>query len=102
MGLKARDKPRRLAQKLRQIRTHLRLSQSQLVDHLKLRGVMNYNRISKFENGTSEPTLIILLRYARVAGVCVDVLIDDRLNLPRKLPSTPSHTGIDLTTPPNQ
>ena len=96
MGSKAREKPRRLAHKLRQIRTSLRLSQSELVDHLKLT-ISSYNRISKFENGTSEPSLIILLRYARAAGVCVDVLIDDRLNLPRQLPSTPSHSGMNGT-----
>jgi hypothetical protein len=30
----------------------------------------------------------VLLKYAEVAGVYVDVLIDDRLNLPNKLPST--------------
>lgn len=96
MGSKAREKPRRLAHKLRQIRTSLRLSQSELVDHLKLE-LSSYNRISKFENGTSEPSLIILLRYARAAGVCVDVLIDDRLNLPRQLPSTPSHSGMNVT-----
>lgn len=95
MGLKPRSKPRRLAHKLRQIRTNLHLSQSQLIDHLKLGGVITYNRISKFENGSSEPTLIILLRYARAAGVCVDVLIDDRLNLPKKLPSTPVHAGVN-------
>jgi transcriptional regulator with XRE-family HTH domain len=93
MGSKAREQPRYLARKLRRIRTSLNLSQSGLVDHLKLQGVITYNRISKYENGTSEPTLLILLRYARAAGVCVDVLIDDRLKLPRKLPSTPSHSG---------
>jgi hypothetical protein len=38
-----------------------------------------------------EPSLVILLQYARVAGVCVDVLIDDALNLPVKLPSKPKH-----------
>ena len=30
--------------------------------------------------------------YARAAGVCVDVLIDDRLDLPAKLPAKPKHS----------
>lgn len=97
MGSKAREKPRRLAHKLRQIRARLRLSQTELVNHLKLK-VSSYNRISKFENGTSEPTLLVLLRYARAAGVCLDVLVDDRLNLPRNLPGTPSHSGMNVKT----
>jgi transcriptional regulator with XRE-family HTH domain len=96
MGLKPRTKPRRLAHKLRQIRIKLGLSQSQLIRHLKLSGLA-YTRISKFENGSSEPTLLVLLRYARAAGVCVDVLIDDRLSLPKTLPGTPMHSGMDVT-----
>ena len=32
--------------------------------------------------GKNEPALPILLRYARIAGVTVDVLIDDELDLP--------------------
>jgi transcriptional regulator with XRE-family HTH domain len=97
MGMKARAKPRRLPQKLRQIRIRLGLSQSQLMRHLKLTGTA-YTRISKFESGSSEPTLLDLLRYARAAGVCVDVLIDDRLNLPKTLPGVPMHSGMDLPT----
>jgi len=52
---------------------------------------MAYNRISEFELGKGEPSLIILLEYARVAGVCVDVLIDDKLDLPGRLPAKPKH-----------
>lgn len=37
--------------------------------------------ISEFERGLREPTLLQLLRYARVGGVTVDNLIDDKLNL---------------------
>jgi hypothetical protein len=32
-----------------------------------------------------EPSLLVLLRYARVAGVSVDKLLDDELDLPEKL-----------------
>jgi hypothetical protein len=33
-----------------------------------------------------EAPLLILLQYARVAGVHMEALIDDELNLPEKLP----------------
>lgn len=38
--------------------------------------------------------MIVLLRYARVAGVWVDVLIDDELDLPVRLPSPQRHEGV--------
>lgn len=42
--------------------------------------------------GQREPSLIVLLEYARVAGVCVDVLINDRLDLPAKLRAKAKHS----------
>jgi hypothetical protein len=52
---------------------------------------MIYSRISEFESGKGEPSLLILLQYAQVAGVCVDLLINDKLDLPEKLPAKPRH-----------
>jgi hypothetical protein len=52
-----------------------------------------YNQLSRYETGDREPPLRILLEYARVAGVCLDVLVDDDLDLPAKLPAKPKHTG---------
>ncbi|HKR01797.1 MAG TPA: helix-turn-helix transcriptional regulator [Pyrinomonadaceae bacterium] len=90
MGAKARPKPERLAEKLLQVRTALGLSQNEMISRL---GVdLTQNRISDYELGTGEPPLPTLLRYARVAGICVDVLIDDELDLPAKLPSKPRHS----------
>ena|SRR5687767_4491874 len=94
MGAKTRTKPARLADKLRQIRNTLGLSQNGLVTHLGLQEVITYNRISNYEQGSREPPLPILLEYARAAGVCVDVLIDDTLDLPNKLPAAPVHRGV--------
>ena len=87
-----REKPARLAEKLRQIRLALGLSQTEMLRRLGAEERMAYNRISEFESGKGEPSLIILLEYARVAGVCVDVLIDDELDLPAKLPAKPKHS----------
>ena len=34
----------------------------------------------------NEPTLMVLLEYARVAGVHLEEIVDDRMELPSKLP----------------
>jgi transcriptional regulator with XRE-family HTH domain len=91
MGTKPRQKPERLAEKLRQIRDAFELSQSQMLKRLEADDLIAYNEISKYELGLREPTLLVLLQYARLAGVYVDVLIDDELDLPKKLPNTPKH-----------
>jgi hypothetical protein len=44
--------------------------------------------ISGYELGTREPPLPVLLEYARVAGVWLDVLVDDESDLPEKLPAS--------------
>jgi hypothetical protein len=58
--------------------------------------------ISLYEAGRREPPLPVLLRYARLAGVYVDVLIDDELGLPDRLPATPKRAeGIRKSAQPN-
>ena len=86
-----RPKPERLAGKLLQIRTALGLSQTELLRRLGLEEFMKYTRISEYELGIREPSLMTLLQYARVVNVSTDVLIDDELDLPAKLPNTPKH-----------
>lgn len=39
----------------------------------------------------NEPPLPVLLSYARLVGSSTDVLIDDELDLPGKLPGEPKH-----------
>lgn len=86
MGGKPRPKPKRLAEKLLQVRTGLGLSQNELIKRL---GVdLSQNRISDYELDMGEPPLPVLLLYARAAGVSTDVLIDDELDLPAKLPAS--------------
>ena len=87
-----REKPERLAEKLRTIREALGLSQTDMLRRLGADERMAYYRISEFESGKGEPSLIILLQYARVAGVSTDVLIDDGLDLPAKLPARPKRS----------
>ena len=81
MGKPPREKPKRLARKLLAIREQLGASQTEMAKLLKLE--KTYTVISSYERGTGEPNLLILLRYARLARVSTDVLIDDKLDLPR-------------------
>ena len=81
----ARLKAERLGEKLLQIRNALDLSQTEMLKRLGFEDALFYTRISDYELGKREPPLPILLQYARVAGVYVDVLIDDDLDLPKKL-----------------
>jgi hypothetical protein len=47
----------------------------------RLRGeAVGRGYVSQFEAGRREPVLVVLLAYARLAGVSTDVLIDDKLD----------------------
>lgn len=87
MGTRPRRKPERLAGKLRQIRLAFGLSQSEMLKRLEAEDLIAYNEISKYELGLREPTLLVLLQYARLAGVSMDVLADDAMDLPARLPA---------------
>lgn len=94
MGAKARPKQEALGGKLLRIRNALGLSQSEMLKRLGAQDLISYKQISKYETGITEPPLLILLAYARVAHVWTDVLIDDELDLPDKLPSAKKHAGV--------
>lgn len=78
MGNK-RPRPTRLAEKLLAIRQNLGLSQPKMASLLNLD---MYHRLSEYESGRREPTLMVLLRYARVANIPVESVIDDEMDLP--------------------
>jgi len=91
-----RPRPATLAKKLRQIRHVLGLSQSELVRRLDMDESMHYGRISEFERGKREPSLLVLLAYARVAGVHLEDLVDDEIDLPAKLPGDVIYPGRSI------
>jgi len=93
-----RPKPKRLAEKLREIRQDLGLSQTQMLKRLEHEKTMHYGRISEYESGKREPTLMTILQYARVAGVHIEDVVDDELDLPAKLPSKVRYKGIKRKT----
>ena len=94
MARSPRPKPARLPEKLLQIRFALDLSQDGMLRELGLDEKLSRTSISAYELGTSEPPLPVLLDYARIANVWMDVLVDDELDLPEKLPSAKKHEGV--------
>jgi transcriptional regulator with XRE-family HTH domain len=90
MGRSRRPQPQRLALKLLRIREALGVSQVEMVK-LLAQPKIHPAHISGYERGEREPSLPALLRYARLAGVCLDAIVDDALDLPLKLPAKPKH-----------
>ena len=77
----SRPRPKHLAKKLLQIRRSLEVSQGELVRQLGVQALIEHTTISKYELNKNEPPLIILLAYARLAGIPVEQIIDDELEL---------------------
>ena len=69
----SRPRPKHLAKKLLQIRRSLGVSQGELVRQLGVQALIEHTTISKYELNKNEPPLIILLAYARLAGIPVFV-----------------------------
>jgi transcriptional regulator with XRE-family HTH domain len=101
MGSASRQSPEFLARKLRKIREVVDggLSQEELVSRLGLTDEIDRTYISKYEAGVLEPPLKVLLRYAEVAGVYLEVLADDSLELPANLPCVPKSLGVRKPVP---
>ena len=72
-----RRKPKLLPNKLVLVREHLGIV---LVDMARKLEVGS-SRLSNFENGKSEPTLIKLLVYARLVEVPMESIIDDAISV---------------------
>ena len=80
MGRSRRNKPMQLSTKLLAIRKRLGKSQTEMARALELK--VHYSAVSNFELGTREPDMIVVLRYARLAGVPMETIVDDQMNLP--------------------
>jgi len=86
MGSRRRPQPLCLPAKLLHIRQSLDLTQEQMARQLETnRSPVYPTHISEFERGLREPSLLVLLQYARLTGISTDALIDDDLDLPSKL-----------------
>jgi transcriptional regulator with XRE-family HTH domain len=94
MGRKKRERPARLAEKLRQIRERLGRSQSEMARRLSPMDRLTKSEVSAFERGTHEPNLLVLLAYSEVANIFLEVLVRDDLDIPARLPSRNKHAGV--------
>jgi transcriptional regulator with XRE-family HTH domain len=97
MGRGTRIRSVRLPAKLLQIRRAFDVTQEEMASRLGFREITR-EYISGFELGRREPPLPVLLRMAQLAGVYVDVLIDDDLDLPSRLPAAPTSRGVTTAT----
>ena len=88
MGTKPRPRPERLAEKLLAVRRYLEASQSEM--SALLGHYITPSRVSEYEHGTREPSLMVLLEYARLGRVTVELLIDDKKELPQRFKELPS------------
>ena len=80
----SRGIPLRLAEKLKQVRTSLGLSQKEISSRLEFQDArihITRSSISRYELGKREPPLLVLYAYARLANVSMNALIDDALDL---------------------
>jgi len=68
----------KIPEKLKQIRQRTRLTQGQIVRHVKAK---NRASISAYERGERQPSTPVLLAYARLAGVPLENLVEDELDL---------------------
>lgn len=84
----------RLAKKLKKIRLDLELSQNQILERLGYADTLFRSNISQYERGDRVPSPPVLLAYARLANVDLEVLIDDDLDLPGEIPSSTKSGGI--------
>lgn len=94
MGKGKRERPTRLGIKLTEIRKKLGLSQNGMLRYVGLDDKLTREELSAYERGVREPSLLTILKCAQAAGVYVDALIDDNMDLPENLPATPKHEGI--------
>jgi transcriptional regulator with XRE-family HTH domain len=90
----SRTRLSRLPEKLLRIRLELGLSQNGMLEHLGYSQELFRSNVSQYELGSREPPLPVLLQYARAANIYVDVLLDEELDLPEKLPASPKSEGI--------
>jgi hypothetical protein len=63
---------------------------------------MQYTRISEYERGRREPSLWVLLAYARAACIHLEDLVDDAIDLPAKLPGHVIYPGSSARSTDNR
>ena len=68
-----RAMPKKLGKKMKQIRERLGMSQRQIVTALNYKDTpLRASQISQYESGQREPTMMLVLAYARLAKVSME------------------------------
>lgn|ERR1044072_1460737 len=69
--------PTKLGKNMKQVREQLGMSQPQIVEVLSYKDTpLRASQISQYEQGQREPTMMLVLEYARLAKVPMECLID--------------------------
>ncbi len=85
MGHGKQQRPERLAEKLKMIRTKLGLSQTGMAAALERQGVtVRASSVALYELGRNMPGVLTLRAYAKITGIIIDKMVDDELDLPAK------------------
>jgi len=84
MGRKPAKQPQRIAEKLRQVRLSLELTQDGMAKALERQGAEVFrSSIGLYEIGDRIPPVLVILAYARAANISMETLVDDELDLPK-------------------
>jgi transcriptional regulator with XRE-family HTH domain len=94
MGSEPRRRPRRLAEKLLEVRLGLELSQNGMIRRMGLEDELTQAHVSMFERGVRVPSLPVLLEYARAANLYMEAFVEDDVDLPDVLPARTKSEGI--------
>ncbi len=84
MGRPSRNRyaPKYLGKKMRAIRDSLGLTQIEMSKRLGFDTILP-GHISEYESGKRIPPYLVTLKYAKLAGITTDALIDDKRDLPK-------------------
>lgn len=74
-----RKVPKKLGNKMREVRLRLNKTQEEVADVLGT----DSGAVSRYEHGLREPSLLELLAFSRMSGVEMEVFVDDKMNIPK-------------------
>ncbi|MET0754443.1 MAG: helix-turn-helix transcriptional regulator [Pyrinomonadaceae bacterium] len=86
MGRGKAEQPKLIAQKLRQIRLSLGMTQDEMARAIERQGVKIYRAyVGLYEISERVPTVLVIMAYARIANISMETLCDDKMELPEGL-----------------
>jgi DNA-binding XRE family transcriptional regulator len=78
-----RKRPDRLGEKLRSVREKFGYSFAEMATRLSDEKISILKQdVHRYEKGQTDPSLMILLRYSRLARIKMEIFADDSLDLP--------------------